>query len=351
MSRAPGGGTGDDGRLRAPCRFSVVVPMHNEEGNAEALAVKLLGAMDALGEKYELIFVDDGSTDGTFGVLAGLAQESSEICVVKLKQNFGQTAALSAGFDHAAGEIILAMDGDLRSDPNDIPKLLAKLEEGFDVANGWRHEREHEGFLRTFPSRVANRWLASLSGVRINDFGTTFKAYRREVIEGMRLYGEQHRYLPVLASWQGARIGEVPVSDSPRRFGKSHYGIGRLFRVPFDMMTLKFLRHYRAAPMHLFGPLGMVSILAGAVDWLALGALWAVRGQSPASHAVAAILGGVLLVAGLQSLAMGFFGELITHVHLGPRREPNYYVEEILGGARNEEAETEPRANAARSGG
>ncbi len=331
-----------------PCQYSVVVPMHNEEGNVEPLAVRLLAAMDALEESYELIFVDDGSTDSTFTSLSRLAQLHSEIRVVKLKRNFGQTPALAAGFDYAAGEIILAMDGDLRSDPAEIPVLLSKLEEGYDVVNGWRRDREHEGFMRTFPSRVANRWLARLSGVPINDFGTTFKAYRREVIEGFRLYGEQHRYLPVLAAWQGARIAEVPVSDSPRSYGTSHYGIGRMFHVPFDLLTIKFLRHFRTAPLRLFGVPGLLSLLAGFLVYAGLAGAWLFD-----QHAILAraedgvILGAILLISGIQLMAMGLLGELLALSYFGRQREPIYRVERILSGAEETIIEPEARAKSA----
>ena len=329
------------------CRYSVVVPMHNEEGNAEILASRLRGAMDLLAEPYELIFVDDGSTDGTFAALARIAERTPEVRVVKLKRNFGQTPALAAGFDNAAGEIIIAMDGDLRSDPAEIPLLLEKIDEGFDIANGWRRQRNHEGLLRTFPSRVANRWLARLSGVNIQDFGTTFKAYRREIVEHFRLYGEQHRYLPVIAAWQGAKIAEVPVSDSPRRFGKSHYGFGRTLRVPFDLLALKFLQHYRTAPLRLFGIPGALSLLAGFVTAgyallrPAMQGLMVFSGQ-----ASTLILAAVLALAGVQMIGMGLLGELLTQSYLGPQREPSYRIDRIVTGADELLAQAAARAKA-----
>jgi glycosyltransferase involved in cell wall biosynthesis len=329
-----------------PCRYSVVVPMHNEEGNVEPLATKLLAAMEPLQEPYELIFVDDGSSDATFERLARLAERHPQICIIKLKRNFGQTPALAAGFEHAVGEVILAMDGDQRSDPAEIPLLLEKLEEGYDVVNGWRRERSHDGFARTLSSRVANRWLAALSGVCIHDFGSTFKAYRREVIEALRLYGEQHRYLPVLAAWQGARIAEVPVSDAPRSYGKSHYGMGRMFRVPFDLLSMKFLRHFRSAPLHFFGVPGALSLLAGLGVYAYLGAL-ALAKAPGGGHGWLVVMGAVLLLAGVQLLAVGFLGELLALSYFGPQHEPNYRVERIVGGAEAVMAETPARANAA----
>jgi glycosyltransferase involved in cell wall biosynthesis len=337
-------------QLPIVCRYSVVVPMHNEEGNVEPLTTRLVAAMNALGEPYELLFVDDGSTDGTFAKLTRMAEQHTEVRIVKLKRNFGQTPALAAGFDNAAGEIIIAMDGDLRSDPAEIPLLLEKLDEGYDIANGWRKQRTHEGFFRTFPSRVANRWLGQISGVDIRDFGTTFKAYRREVVEHFRLYGEQHRYLPVLAAWQGAKIAEVPVSDSAREFGKSHYGFGRTLRVPFDLMTLKFLQRYRTAPLRLFGVPGVLSLLAGAC--LAVFAFLKpmLSGNAPfAGEGIVSIIAAVLLVSGAQLVAMGLLGEMLALSYMGPQREPSYRVERIVIGADELFAQAAARAKSAGS--
>lgn len=333
--------------LPVVCRYSVVVPMHNEEGNVELLASRLRAAMGQLSEPYELIFVDDGSDDGTFPALAQMAERFREVRIVKLKKNFGQTPALAAGFDNAAGEIIIAMDGDLRSDPADIPLLLEKLDEGYDVVNGWRRQRSHEGFLRTFPSRVANRWLARLSGVNIQDFGTTFKAYRREVVEHFRLYGEQHRYLPVIAAWQGAKIAEVPVSDSPRKFGVSHYGFGRTLRVPFDLLTLKFLQHYRTAPLRLFGIPSAVSFLAGlAALGYALVKPLASGNQPFVGQGPVVGVAAVLLLAAVQLFGMGLLGELLALSYFGPQRAPSYRVERIVTGADELLAQAATRAKA-----
>ena len=235
-------------RIGPPCRYSVVVPMHNEEAYVEPLAEQLTQTMTALGEPYELIFVEDGSTDATLALLERLAESNSRVRVISLTRNHGQTPALAAGFDHAAGEIVIAMDADLRSSPAEIPLLLDKLAEGYDLVCGWRRDRRHEDTLRTLPSGVANWLLARISGVSLHDFGSTFKAYRREVLRELQLYGEQHRFIPVLASWMGARIAEVPVSDSPRRFGKSHYGLERILRVDRKSTRLNS-SHSRASRM------------------------------------------------------------------------------------------------------
>jgi len=320
---------------RGACRYSVVVPMHNEEAHVEPLYKQLAVAMDGLRQSYELLFVDDGSTDRTFALLTRLAETDPRVCAIQLKRNFGQTAALTAGFDHAAGEILIAMDADLRNSPAEIPVLLDKLAEGYDLVSGWRRDRRHEGLLRTWPSGVASWLLAKISGVPLRDFGTTFKVYRRELVRGLRLSGEQHRYIPVLANWLGARIAEVPVTDSPRKFGKSHYGLGRTLRVPFDLITLKFLQHYRMHPMRLFGPAGLISFTAGSailLSWLAKRVFhWpAIFPQSIG----AVILGVLLLLAGLQFFSIGLVGELLVRSHFEGQREPIYRVERLVKATR-----------------
>ena len=219
--------------------------------------------MEQVGESFELVLVDDGSSDKTYKLLEEIAAVDSRVLVVKLRRNFGQTSALAAGFDHASGDFILAMDGDLQHDPNEIPNFLEKLEEGYDVVSGWRKERIDNFVMRRIPSRCANWLMAKLSGVDIHDFGTTFKAYRHEVIQNIPLYGEMHRFIPALASWYGASICEIPIKNVHRERGKSHYGIGRTFRVFFDLLTIRFLLKYMSRPLHFFGSFGALGILAG----------------------------------------------------------------------------------------
>jgi glycosyltransferase involved in cell wall biosynthesis len=221
--------------------YSIVVPLHNEEENVTALYARLKQVMEQVGGSFELVLVDDGSTDLTYHLLNEIAAVDSRVLVVRLRRNFGQTSALAAGFDHASAEFILAMDGDLQHDPNDIPKFLKKLDEGYDIVSGWRKDRIDNLVLRRIPSRCANWLMARLSGVDIHDFGTTFKAYRRQVIQSVPLYGEMHRFIPALASWYGASICEIPIRNINRERGKSHYGIGRTFRVLFDLLTIRFL--------------------------------------------------------------------------------------------------------------
>ena len=253
---------------------------------------------------------------------------------IRLKRNFGQTAALAAGFDHSVGEIVIAMDADLRSSPAEIPLLLDKLSEGYDLVVGWRRNRRHEGVLRTWPSAVANWLLAKLSGVSLHDFGSTFKVYRREVVQELHLYGDQHRFIPVLASWLGASITEVPVSDSPRRFGKSHYGLGRALRVPFDLVTIKFLRHYRMRPLQFFGPLALLGLGAGtAVLAYELARSFLSGPGVVAPHGAAVVLGVVVFLVGLQWLTIGLVAELLVHQHFTAGRQPIYSVERIVRAA------------------
>ncbi|MBI3406056.1 MAG: glycosyltransferase family 2 protein [Acidobacteria bacterium] len=317
------------------CRYSVVVPMHNEEAYVRPLYEKLRAAMERLPEPFELIFVDDGSSDQTFPLLNELVRTDPRVRVIRLKRNFGQTAALSAGFDNVAGEIIVALDADLRSDPAEIPLLLEKLAEGYDLVSGWRKDRGHEGVIRTLPSRVANWLISRLSGVRMNDFGTTFKAYRRELLRDLRLYGDQHRFIPALASWQGARIAEIPVSDSPREFGKSHYGIERTVRVFFDLITLRFLLHYISRPLHFFGPAGLFGFLTGSVIMLYLFLQKILYGVHLfVEHGPLMILGVLLFLSGMQLLAVGLIGEMLARTYFDGQQKPVYRIDRMLGGVR-----------------
>lgn len=317
------------------CRYSVVVPMHNEEAYVQPLYDQVVTAMARLPEPFELIFVDDGSDDRTFARLSDLVRGDARLRVIRLKRNFGQTAALAAGFDHAAGEIIIALDADLRSSPAEIPLLLDKLAEGYDLVSGWRHDRRHEGLLRTLPSRVANWMMARISGVPLRDFGTTFKAYRRELLRDLRLYGEQHRFIPALANWLGARIAEVPVSDSPRESGRSHYGLERSVRVMFDLITLKFLLNYLMRPLHFFGPAALLGLGAGSAILVFLFVEKVFYGVHLfVEHGPLMILGVLLFLSGLQMLAVGLVGEMLARTYFETRQKPVYRVERVLGAPR-----------------
>src|ERR671936_880083 len=244
-------------------KYSIVFPLHNEEENVTDLYDRLKVVMETHGESFEIVLVDDGSSDQTFAMLREIAAVDSRVTVVKLRRNFGQTAGLAAGFDNARGDYVIAMDGDLQHDPSDIPMFLEKIAEGYDIVSGWRKQRIDNLWLRRIPSRIANWMMAKLSGVEIHDFGTTFKAYRREILEQVPLYGELHRFIPALASWHGASIIEVPIRNVNRERGNSHYGISRTFRVFFDLMTIRFLLKYLSRPLHFFGTVGMLGIFGG----------------------------------------------------------------------------------------
>src|SRR2546426_1615723 len=245
--------------------FCLVMPVHKEEPSTLPLCDRLTIFLESLHKPYEILFVDDASTDRSFELLANLVETDTRLTVIRLRRNFGQTAALSAGFHEAKGDVVIAMDGDLQHAPEDIPALLEKIEEGYDIASGWRKERVDNAITRKIPSRIANWLMAKASGMKLRDFGTTFKAYRAEVLKDVHLYGELHRFIPALASFYGARVAEVPISNTPRTTGDSHYGLSRTFRVLFDILTIRFLLKYFTRPMHFFGALGLAGSALGSL--------------------------------------------------------------------------------------
>jgi glycosyltransferase involved in cell wall biosynthesis len=320
-------------------KYSIVVPFHNEEDNVTVLYARLKQVMEQVGESFELVLVDDGSTDRSYKLLEEIAAVDSRVLVVKLRRNFGQTSALAAGFDNASGDFILAMDGDLQHDPNDIPAFREKLDEGYGVVSGWRKERIDNFVMRRIPSRCANWLMAKLSGVDIHDFGTTFKAYKREVIHNIPLYGEMHRFIPALASWFGASICEIPIRNVNRERGKSHYGIGRTFRVFFDLITIRFLLRYMMRPMHFFGAFGVLGIAAGSViSSVLLGMKIAYPHTNVMDqHGPLFVIGAVLIVAGLQLLAIGLLGELIVRHYYATQHRTPYAIDRLVRLASREE--------------
>ena len=318
-------------------KYSIVVPLHNEQDNVTDLYDRLKAVMEINGESFEIVLVDDGSRDHTFPLLREIVAVDSRVTVVRLRRNFGQTSALAAGFDHARGEYIIAMDGDLQHDPADIPMFLEKIAEGFDIVSGWRKHRIDNLWLRRIPSRCANWLMAKLSGVNIHDFGTTFKAYRRDILEQVPLYGELHRFIPALASWHGASICEVPIRNVNRERGKSHYGISRTFRVFFDLITIRFLLRYLARPLHFFGTVGMLSILGGMgiVFWLFVEKfLRHISVMTAHGPLMMTALG--LLLGGMQMLAFGLLGEMQVRYYHEPTRRAPYSIDRVLR-AQNEE--------------
>jgi len=313
-------------------KYSIVVPFHNEEENVPLLYDRLKGVMEATGERFEMVFVDDGSSDATFRLLEEIATMDTRVVVVKLRRNFGQTSALAAGFDHARGEYVLAMDGDLQHAPEDIPVFLEKLAAGYDIVSGWRRQRIDNLWLRRIPSRCANWLMAKLSGVDIHDFGTTFKAYRRDLLHQVPLYGELHRFIPALASWHGATICEVPIRNSNRERGESHYGISRTFRVFFDLITIRFLLRYLSRPLHFFGSIGMLGVVSGGFIAMWLTALKVLHPQLDIldQHGPLIIFAAVLIIAGVQLLAIGLLGEMqVRHYH-EPARHTPYSIDRVL---------------------
>jgi glycosyltransferase involved in cell wall biosynthesis len=320
-------------------KYSVVVPFHNEEESVTALYDRLKAVMEQVGDSFELVFVDDGSRDRTYRLLREVAAVDSRVVVIKLRRNFGQTSALAAGFDHSQGDFILSMDGDLQHDPAEIPLFLAKLEEGYDVVSGWRARRLDNVVMRQIPSRIANWAMARLSGVEIHDFGTTFKAYRRELIQSIPLYGEMHRFIPALASWYGASICELPIKISNREHGKSHYGISRTIRVFFDLLTIRFLLKYMTRPLHFFGRIGLAGFVTGGAItlWLAVLKLF-LHQHIMAAHGPAMGFAGVLVLAGIQMIGIGLLGELqVRHFHSTQHRAP-YAVDQVIRSRSSEES-------------
>jgi glycosyltransferase involved in cell wall biosynthesis len=319
-------------------KYSIVVPLHNEQGNITDLYDRLKAVMEANGGSFEIVFVDDGSRDRTFHLLREIAAVDSRVTVVRLRRNFGQTSALAAGFDHARGEYIIAMDGDLQHDPADIPLFLEKIAEGYDIVSGWRKRRIDNLWLRRIPSRCANWLMAKLSGVDIHDFGTTFKAYRRDILEQVPLYGELHRFIPALASGYGASICEVPIRNVNRERGESHYGISRTFRVFFDLITIRFLLRYLSRPLHFFGTVGVLTLLGGSgvTVWL-LVEKFLNHTDVMMQHGPLMIFAAVLLLAGLNMLAIGLLGEMQVRHYYAPTRRAPYYVERVLRSTQSSE--------------
>lgn len=313
--------------------FSIVVPFYNEQENIPPLYMKLTEVMDGIGEPYELVFVDDGSKDDTFKVLSDIYEHDRRVNVVRLRRNFGQTAALKAGFDFARGEVIISMDGDLQDDPDEIPRFLEKIEEGYDLVSGWRHQRKGHWLMRQIPSRTANWMMARVSGIELHDFGTTYKAYRREIIQEIQLYGELHRFIPALASSSGAKIAEVPIVTMERKSGKgrpSAYGISAMIRVFLDLMIVKFLLDYSTRPAQFFGLVGVGGVGLGGLlaCFLAFDKLYWHQ-SILADHGPLAFLSVALIVTGIQFVAMGLLGEISARTYYESQNKPIYALREV----------------------
>ncbi len=310
--------------------LSVVVPLLDEQDNIGPLYEQILQAL-AGNCAYEIIFIDDGSSDNSFTVLAGLQKNDARVRVISFRKNFGQTAALSAGFAHARGKIVVAIDADLQNDPADIPKMVAKLEEGFDVVSGWRKTRYDNAVTRRLPSKIANWLISTITGVKLHDYGCTLKAYRREVLAETRLYGEMHRFIPALASWSGARIAEIVVNHRPRTSGVAKYGLGRTWKVLLDLITVNFLGSFSTKPIYIFGGLGLVSALGA----IALG-LTVLYQKYLSVHRIdmsgnpLLILTAVFIIATIQFILMGLLAELLVRTYHESQNRPTYVIKEVL---------------------
>lgn len=310
--------------------ISVFLPVYNEEPNLRPLHARLDQALTALGRSAEIIYVDDGSTDGTLDVLRDLAQLDDRVRIVALKRNYGQTAAMAAGIDAARGAVLIPMDADLQNDPADIIRLLDKLDEGYDVVSGWRKNRQDKAITRKFPSMIANRVISWIGGVPLHDYGCTLKAYRLESLQHVRLYGEMHRFIPILASWEGARVAELPVAHHARTMGKSKYGLSRTFKVVFDLMTIKFMASYQTKPIYIFGTFGMLAFLVSL-----LAAVYAVFlklfHKADFVQTPLPILAIVMFAVGIQFLLMGLLAEMLVRTYHESQAKSIYAIKERIG--------------------
>jgi glycosyltransferase involved in cell wall biosynthesis len=309
--------------------LSLVVPVYNEDENLSLLFDAICKVLEPLARPWEVIFVDDGSRDGSASALESLfKRDPFHVRVIEFRRNFGQTAAIAAGIDHARGDVIILLDADLQNDPADIPMLLAKLDEGYDLVSGWRKNRKDNALTRNLPSQLANGLISLVTGVRLHDYGCTLKAYRRDVLEGFRLYGEMHRFIPVFAHSVGARIAEVEVNHHPRKFGKAKYGLERTLKVVLDLFTVKFLLSYSSKPIYLFGGAGVALMFLGLADllYLFIRRFWGV----PAATSPLLLVGVMFAIMGFQSILMGLIAELLARTYHESQQKPTYHIRSIL---------------------
>ncbi|MCL4536412.1 MAG: glycosyltransferase family 2 protein [Nitrospirae bacterium] len=308
---------------------SIVIPLYNEEDNVEVLHERLREVLDDLGTEYEIIYVDDGSSDRTLSLLEDIQKMDKNILVLSLRRNFGQTAAFAAGFDFARGDVVVTMDGDLQNDPKDIPRLLDVIKD-YDLVSGWRKKRKDTFLTRRLPSMIANWLISKVTGVKLHDYGCSLKAYRRDVVKNLRLYGEMHRFIPAVASWYGVRVAEIETAHHPRLRGKSKYGISRTIKVLLDLITVKFLQSFSTKPMQFFGPMGMIFGMAGVGISLYLSIEKLFRGVSIGGRPLL-LLGALLIIVGVQFIGMGLLGEMLVRVYHESQKKPIYAIKKILG--------------------
>jgi len=311
-------------------QVSVVVPVLNEQDNIRPLYNQLTQALSNK-YKYELVFIDDGSTDASFKILSELHKADDKVKVIRFRKNFGQTAALSAGFANSQGQIVIAIDADLQNDPADVPQMIEQLHKGYDVVSGWRKKRHDNAITRLVPSMMANWFIAKITGVKLHDFGCTLKAYRREVLAETRLYGEMHRFIPVLASWSGANICEMVVNHRPRTAGVAKYGLGRTWKVMLDLITVKFLGSFSTKPIYIFGGLGFACAMGAMLMGLIMFYQKFSAQQLPLNRNPLLILSAVLIMSTIQFILMGLLAELLVRTYHESQNRPTYVIREILG--------------------
>ena len=309
--------------------LSIVVPIYNEVDNLRPLCERVHAVLAPTDWSYELILIDDGSQDGSSELLAELHAEDETLKVLRFRRNFGQTAALAAGFEYAQGDVIVSLDGDLQNDPIDIPRLLAKLDEGYDLVNGWRVNRQDPFLHRRLPSQIANRMISLTTQVKLHDYGCTLKAFRREVAKGLKLYGEMHRFIPALAGDMGARIAELPVTHHARQHGTSKYGLTRTLWVVLDLLTVKFMSSYATRPSHLFGFLGLIAVLVGGGITTVLGIQRLLFDVQLANRPIL-LLGILLLVTGVQLVTTGLIAEMLARTYHESQEKPVYWIKDVL---------------------
>jgi glycosyltransferase involved in cell wall biosynthesis len=307
--------------------ISVVIPLYNEEENVVELHRRVKAAMDRTGKEFETIYVDDGSTDGTLPLLQEIQANDRSAVVLSLRRNFGQTAAFAAGFDYARGDVIVTLDGDLQNDPDDIPKLLDLIREN-DIVSGWRKQRKDPFLSRRLPSIIANWLISKVTGVMLHDYGCSLKAYRREVVKNLKLYGEMHRFIPAVANWYGVKIAEVETTHHPRLRGKSKYGISRTVKVVLDLITVKFLQSFSTKPLQFFGPIGLLSGLIGFLVSLYLTVEKVLLGRDIGGRPLL-LFGALLIIVGIQFIGMGLLGEMMVRVYHETQKKPIYVIKKV----------------------
>jgi len=318
----------DTGLDRLTTRISVIIPIYNEEQNIPLMSEALFTVLDRMRTGFEIICVNDGSKDGSLARLREIAAKRHELKIIDFRRNYGQTAAIMAGINHAAGEIIVSIDADMQNDPEDIPLLIAKIEQGSDVVSGWRRDRKDAAIRRNFVSRVANRLISVISGVRLNDYGCTLKAYRRDIIKGVRLYGEMHRFIPIYASWMGATVTQIPVRHHPRKFGKSNYGLERIIKVILDLIVVKFLDKHFVQPIYIFGTFGIICIFAGLLSGFYALFLRFFQGVSLIQTPMP-LLSVFLMSIGVISILLGLIAELLVRTYFESQGRSAYVVRNL----------------------